>query len=74
VFGRFEDDECVEVVDGGSGVPREDIGNFTFKIFCQKNGKTHIFLTQKRKISTFETPRQRKFYRQFNIKNKNKFR
>lgn len=26
VFGRFEDDECVEVIDGGSGIPQEDIG------------------------------------------------
>lgn len=26
VFGKFEDDECVEVIDGGTGVPSEDIG------------------------------------------------
>ena len=37
VFGRFEEDECIEVIEGGSGVPSDDIGKERSSSNSQKN-------------------------------------
>jgi hypothetical protein len=52
VFGKFEDDECIEVIDGGNGIPTEDIGKiFLFRTLTSYKRDTVLFSTRRTRIS-----------------------